>query len=128
MNPIRHVRRLAAAVAGLAGALPAFAAAAPAALASGQPPHPQPGWYKHPPLPAHIQTAATGGMPGWQITLIAVAAALLAATVAVVAAGARARKPPIELATPQKTPGSIPSQRPPLISQSTEVQRFEKGE
>ena len=30
-----------------------------------------------------VHTAVTGGMPGWQITLIAVAAALLAATVAV---------------------------------------------
>ena len=79
MNPIR----LAAALAGLAGALLGLAAAAPAALASGQPPHPPPGWNKHPPLPAHIQTAATGGMPGWQITLIAAAAALLAAALAV---------------------------------------------
>jgi len=29
--------------------------------------------------PAHIHAAATGGMPGWQITLIAIGAALLAA-------------------------------------------------
>src|SRR5262249_61259257 len=29
--------------------------------------------------PSHIHAAATGGMPGWQITLIAIGAALLAA-------------------------------------------------
>ena len=44
MNPIR---RLTAALAGLAGALLAFAAAAPAALASG--PGPPPIREKHPP-------------------------------------------------------------------------------
>jgi hypothetical protein len=91
MNPIRHLRRLAAA---LAGALLAFAAAAPAAVASGLWPLP-PGWSKHPPLPPrHIHqpvhqapvpahTVVIGGMPGWQIALIAAGAALLAATAAV---------------------------------------------
>jgi hypothetical protein len=110
MNPIRHVRRLAAALAGLAGALLAFAAAAPAALARPGPPrswqlahaslHPlPPGWNKHPPLPpAHVhylvhqvpipvpgRAVVTGGMPGWQIALIALGAALFAATAAVLA-------------------------------------------
>jgi hypothetical protein len=93
MNPIRHVRRLAAALAGLTGALLAFAAAAPAAFAD---PHPRPIiplMDKHPPLPlahhglapASMRTVVAGGMPGWQIALIAIAAALLAATVAVLA-------------------------------------------
>jgi hypothetical protein len=93
MNPIRHVRRLAAALAGLAGALLAFAAAAPAALADPRPRPINPLWDKHPPLPtAHhglvpgsVRTVVVGGMPGWQIALIAIAAALLAATVAVLA-------------------------------------------
>jgi hypothetical protein len=91
MNPIRHIRRVAGVLAGLAGALLAFAAAAPAAFASGQPPLP-PGWNKHPPLPVHFHTVVVGGMPGWQITLIAVGAALLAATVAVLADRARASR------------------------------------
>jgi hypothetical protein len=92
MNPIRHIRRLAAALAGLAGALLAFAVAAPAAFAD---PHPLPIiplWDKHPPLPpAHhglvsvVRTVVVGGMRGWQIALIAIAAALLAATAAVLA-------------------------------------------
>jgi hypothetical protein len=106
MNRIRNIRRLAATLAGLAGALLAFAGAAPAALARPAPPLP-PGWNKHPPLPyewwqllnhqplpyAHltgpvykvpVHTVVIGGMPGWQITLIATGAALLAATAAVV--------------------------------------------
>ena len=112
MNRIHHIRRLAAALAGLAGTLLALAAAAPAALARPGPPRPwqhvhalvhplPPGWSKHPPLPprgyyvhyvAHqkaIQvpgrTVVTGGMPGWQIALIAIGAALFAATAAVLA-------------------------------------------
>jgi hypothetical protein len=53
----------------------------------------QPGWYVHPPLPhggragggyhAPGHTVVIGGMPGWQIVVIA-AAALLAATAPVV--------------------------------------------
>jgi hypothetical protein len=89
MNPIRTIRRVAGVLAGLAGALLASAAAAPAAFSSGPRPVP-PGWNKHPPLPAPLHTV--GGMPGWQITLIAVGAALLAATVAVLADRARASR------------------------------------
>jgi hypothetical protein len=91
MNLIRHARRLAAALAGLACALLAFTGAALAALASGQPPRPPawpplpPGWNKHPPLPVQVRTVVIGGMPGWQIALIAAATALVAATVAVLA-------------------------------------------
>ena len=97
MNRIRHIRRLAGALAALAGALLAFAAAAPAALASGQPPPLPPIREKHPPLHAFlppfrvpVRTVVIGGMPGWQIALIAVGAALLAATVAVLLDRARA--------------------------------------
>jgi hypothetical protein len=82
MNPIR---RLTAALAGLAGALLACAAVAPAAFAQPFPPRP-PGWDKHPPpYSAGIHIVVAGGMPGWQIALIAVGAALLAATAAVLA-------------------------------------------
>ena len=37
----------------------------------------------HAAVPVHIHAAVTGGMPGWQITLIAIGAALAAATLAV---------------------------------------------
>jgi hypothetical protein len=81
MNP---VRRLAAALAGLAATLLAFAAVAPGALAQPFPPRP-PGWDKHPPPGAGIHIVVVGGIPGWQIALIAIGAALLAATAAVLA-------------------------------------------
>ena len=99
MNPAHAIRVLARIVAGLAAFVLAFAAL-PAALATPPPrppgwnkhpplpvtPQPAvrfpPGWNKHPPLPAHAHTIASGGMPGWQITLIA-AAALLVAVLAV---------------------------------------------
>src|SRR5262245_5360431 len=111
MTRIRHIRRLAGVLAGLAGAVLAFAVAAPAALASQLRPDPpwwlkhwplpvhlppgSPGLVKHPPLPAghasgpapvyHVpaHTAVTGGTPGWQIAVIAAGAALAVATVLV---------------------------------------------
>jgi hypothetical protein len=81
------------------GATPAFARVphpsqlgAPAAPASAAPPsHPSipsiPA--KHPSISA-VHTVVIGGMPGWQITLIAAGAALLAAAIAVLADRARA--------------------------------------
>src|SRR5215472_16999246 len=111
MNRIRHIRRLAGVLAGLAGAVLAVSAAAPAALASRLRPDPpwwlkrwalpvhlppgSPGLVKHPPLPAGhasgpaqvyqvpAHTAMTGGTPGWQIAVIAAGAALAVATVLV---------------------------------------------
>ena len=67
---------------GLVGAIVAFTAAAPAALAMRVPPPGDAGGVP-PPASAQIHTVVTGGMPGWQITLIALAAALLAAVAAV---------------------------------------------
>ena len=75
---MKHLRRIFAAVATLAGAVLALATA-PAAFA-----HPLP------PTDCCTSGAATGvtlitggGMPGWQITLIAVGAALVTAIAAV---------------------------------------------
>ena len=74
---MNHIRRILAAAATLAGALLALAAGSPAYASQ---PH------FGPPVsrPTQVHVIATGGMPGWQITLIAVGAALAAATVAVV--------------------------------------------
>ncbi|HXZ72714.1 MAG TPA: hypothetical protein VEH31_17830 [Streptosporangiaceae bacterium] len=108
MAPIRHLRHVAGVLAGLACAWLGLAVAAPAAFAIASPPpigppirekHPPlpPGWNRHSPLPlGHIHqpvhqapvpvpvhTVVIGGMPGWQIALIAIGAALVAATVAV---------------------------------------------
>lgn len=128
MNPIRRIRRVAAALAGLACAWLGLAVAAPAAFAalSASPPgsgppgisvlHEPPGWNKHPPLPAghvvgpvhQVHTIVVGGMPGWQIALIAIGAALLAATAAVLAyrAWTIRRKPVVPAARQPSVPGA----------------------
>jgi len=78
---MNRIRRYLTVLAGLAGSMLAMGAAAPAALANLPPPEPT-GAAAAPvtpaPLPAHVVVA--GGMPGWQITLIAIGAALFAAT------------------------------------------------
>jgi hypothetical protein len=83
-----------------AGALAASAAAVPA-VAATTPPLP-PGWNHRPPMPLEYifgpvvkvpgHTVVTGGMPGWQIALIAAGAALLAAVLAVITDRARAAR------------------------------------
>src|SRR5262249_6237291 len=108
---LHPIRRAVAIMATLVGALLAFGAAAPAAYAS-LPPHgggpaPAPGrlWpivvggmpvpaYPRAPAraPAQVHTIVSGGMPGWQIPLIAAAAALAAATLAVMVDRARATR------------------------------------
>ena len=78
MTRIRHIFT---ALATLAGALLALTAAAPAALAVRVPPPGENAGPVQTPPPAH--TIVVGGMPGWQIALIAAAAALAAAAIAV---------------------------------------------
>ena len=87
MNPTHTIRRLASILAGLAAAALALAAAAPAALARPVPPGPA----SIVPAPA-IHTIVVGGMPGWQITLIAAGAAALAAVLALLLARAWAAR------------------------------------
>ena len=90
MNPIRRIRRFATVLAGLAAALAAFGV--PPAFAV-RPPGPGAPEVTTPPgtitPPVEVHTVAVGGMPGWQIALIAVVAALLAATLAVLVDRAR---------------------------------------
>ena len=87
---MNHIRRIAATLAGLAAAALALTAASPAAFAIRVPP---PGDSGGPaPAPPQIHTIVTGGMPGWQITLIAAGAALLAAVLAVILDRARAAR------------------------------------
>ena len=82
MNPIHHIRRALAVLAGLTAAVLALGAAP--AFARLQPP--DPAWYVAPAsVPAPVRVIVVGGMPGWQIALIAVGAALLAAALAVLA-------------------------------------------
>jgi hypothetical protein len=95
MNRIRHIARLAAALAGLALTWLGLAAAAPAAFAVNypQPIDPGTGSGIYPP-PVQVHTVIVGGMPGWQIALIAAGAALLAAACAVLATRALATHRP----------------------------------
>jgi hypothetical protein len=81
----RHARfrRFTVAVAALACALVASAAVIPAAWAENLPPN------DGGPAPAPAPAVYAAGMPGWQITLIAVAAALVAAVTAVLVDRAR---------------------------------------
>jgi hypothetical protein len=90
MNPIRRIRRFATVLAGLAAALAAFGV--PPALAV-RPPGPGAPGVTTPPgtitPPVEVHTVVVGGMPGWQIALIAIVAGLLAATLAVLVDRAR---------------------------------------
>ena len=113
---LRPIRCLASILAGLAAALLAAATATPAAFATrvpppGTPPGPAPlpsghlagailgpNRAGHPPV-SHIHTVVVGGMPGWQIALIAAGAAVAAAALAVLLDRAQAA------GAPRRTPG-----------------------
>jgi hypothetical protein len=88
VNHNHRIRRAIQLLAALASALLAVATAAPAFAAGLRPP---PGSLESPPVPpaTRTHTVIVGGMPGWQITLIAVGAAVLAATLAVILDRAR---------------------------------------
>ena len=96
MSRIQSIRRLVRILAGLVGALVALGLAAPAAFARVVPqPGPAARWEPYtvtpPQSPAPI-TAVQVGMPGWQIALIAVGAAILGALVAVLVDRARSSR------------------------------------
>jgi hypothetical protein len=95
MNHIHHIRRLVAALAGLAVAVVAAVAGGTAAFATVDP-TPGPLYARFGPIdpavPAHTHAAVTGGMAGWQIALIAVGAAILGALLAVLLDRARAAR------------------------------------
>jgi len=87
---MNHIRHIAVALAGLAATAVTFAAASPAAFAVILPP---PGDTGGPAKEqSQIHTIVTGGMAGWQVTLIAAGAAVLAAVLAVLLDRARAAR------------------------------------
>ena len=84
MNRIHHrlrVRRIAAVLGAFAASVLALVTGATAAFAYPDPPMGGPAAPVQPQPQVH--TIITGGMPGWQITLIAIGAALFAAALAV---------------------------------------------
>jgi hypothetical protein len=92
MTTTHRIRRIAAVLTGLTCALVAFAAAAPASFAVTGPASGGSTGPAVPSAPVQVNAVVAGGMPGWQITLIALGAALLAATVAVLLDRARAAR------------------------------------
>ena len=101
MNRWHALGPLAVIVAGLAGAVVAFATVPASALPRrarllswADPPLP-PGWNKHPrlPDPARVHAALVGGIPGWQLTLMAVTIVLLVATLVAIAYPGPGRTP-----------------------------------
>lgn len=103
---MNYLRRILTAMATLAGAVLALAAT-PAAFAENVPPPGEGSGIAPPPPP--VRVIAEGGMPGWQITLIALAAALVTAVAAVLIDRARAsRKIP---ASAVRVPGSAEARR-----------------
>ena len=84
-----RLHRITAVLAAVTGALLAWAAAVPAASAAIIP---VPDGAYGPAPAATVRVIAAGGMPGWQITLIAVVAALAAAAAAIFLDRARARR------------------------------------
>jgi hypothetical protein len=94
LSAAARLRRTTAALAIAVGGVLAWAAAIPAASAAVIPvPGPATAYG---PAPAAqggpVQVITAGGMPGWQITLITVTAALVAATAAVLLDRARASR------------------------------------
>ena len=87
MNRHRYIRRIAGLLAGLAGAVVALGTASRVPPESGGS-----AGAPVPPAPVPPHTIIAGGMPGWQIALIAAGAALVAATVAVLLDRGRATR------------------------------------
>ena len=81
MNPIRRICQSTVIAAGLAVALLTSGTLSPAANAIIVPPPGGPAGPVN--VPTQLHNVAAGGMPGWQITLIATGAAILAAAAAV---------------------------------------------
>jgi len=101
MNRWRALGPVAVIVTGQAGAVVVFATVPASAsprrarlLSWADPPLP-PGWNKHPrlPDPARVHAALVGGIPGWQLTLMAVTIVLLVATLVAIAYPGPGRMP-----------------------------------
>ena len=101
MNRWRALGPVAVIVTGQAGAVVVFATGPASAsprrarlLSWADPPLP-PGWNKHPrlPDPARVHAALVGGIPGWQLTLMAVTIVLLVATLVAIAYPGPGRMP-----------------------------------
>jgi hypothetical protein len=116
---LTHIRRLTAALTGLACTWFGLAVAAPAAFAavSVPPPvHPPPlGHVVGPVYKVPVRTVVVGGMPGWQIALIAIGTALLAAAAGVLAYRASAARHKPVTAAAESTPAAAKARLPSAL-------------
>ena len=104
VSKLRSARWLGGLLAGLGALVTMLAVTGTAALAAQVPPPAGGGVIQPPPTLAPV----TGGMPGWQITLIAVGAALVAAVLAVLADRARsARRQPAAASGAVSVPAQV---------------------
>jgi hypothetical protein len=96
MIRIRRVALVLAVIAvtllGIAGALPAHASSV-----LFPPPHGGPGTPPAGPVAPVVRVMVAGGMPGWQVALITIAASLVSATAAVLVCRARTTRSPMPL-------------------------------
>jgi hypothetical protein len=103
VSKLKRARRLGGLLAGLGALVTMLAVTGTAALAAQVPPPGGGEGIQPAPLPP-----AAGGMPGWQITLIAVGAALVAAVLAVLADRARsARRQPAAASGAVSVPAQV---------------------
>jgi hypothetical protein len=102
-----HLHRVALVLAGVVVAGLSLGDALPAAASSvvWQPP---PGGPPVTPVAPAVRTVVVGGMPGWQIALIAIAAALVAAAAAVLAERARSNRSRVPLSAARQAPTATP--------------------
>ena len=85
---MKRIRRYAAILTGLVGTLTVFGAAPAFAMFPGS----GGGAEGSADPPTVVRTVVVGGTPGWQIALIAIGSALIAATAAVMSDRARSRR------------------------------------
>ena len=92
MRITKNLGRLGAVLATLGAIVAAFAGTASASTTMLPRPAPDGGFTPTVPSPPVIHTVVVGGMPGWQIALIAIVAALVAAMAAVLVDRARSAR------------------------------------
>ena len=105
VSKLTHSRRLGGLLAAF-GTLAAIVAAGGTAMAEQIPPSLDGGYL--PPAPSAAPAAT--GMPGWQIALIVIAAALVAAVLAVLADRARSARRRLAAPAAVAAPGTVPPQ------------------
>ena len=114
-----RLRRITAVLAAVTCGLLAWAAAVPAAFATPTPWPPPGGQYGPVPVPATVVRVVTiGGMAGWQITLIALGAALAAAATVMLIYRARASHPMQNV----PAPATASAYDKPVLSGSDQIQ------